>query len=103
MGLKKKTCTVPLSEHDCLFMCILHSDRCTDLVCRYFFRYTISSGQHRVPCDKNKGQELLPTAIRLVAVHGVQELRTGADMRCTGGNNERQEMFMRRGLFRDSS
>lgn len=45
----------------------------------------------------------MPTAIRLVTVHGVQELRTGADMRCTGGNNERQEMFMRRGLFRDSS
>lgn len=40
------------------------------LVCRYFVRYTISSAKHRVPCDKNKGQELLPTAIRLVAGRG---------------------------------
>lgn len=40
------------------------------LVCRYFVRYTISIAKHRVPCDKNKGQELLPTAIRLVAGRG---------------------------------
>lgn len=64
-GFEKKTCTVPLSEHDCLFMYI--PTNALVLVCRYFFKYSISSAKHRVPCDKNKGQELLPTAIQLVA------------------------------------
>lgn len=70
MGLKKKTCTVPLSEHDCLFMYILHSDEGTAFSVQIFFRYTISSAKHHVPGNKNKGQELLPTAIRLVAGRG---------------------------------
>lgn len=68
MGLKKKDvhCAIIGTR---LFIHV-HSTFCTGLVCRYFFRYTISSAKHRVPCDKNKGQELLPTAIRLVAGRG---------------------------------
>lgn len=69
MGLKKSRALCHY-RNTTVYSCAFHI--LTDalvLVCRYLFRYTISSAKHRVPCDK-KGQELLPTAIRLVAGRG---------------------------------
>lgn len=58
MGLKKRRALCHY-RNTTVYSCAFHI--LTDalvLVCRYLFRYTISSAKHRVPCDKKRTRAL---------------------------------------------